>query len=585
VCGGEPLTVTDALAMLDHALDSLNGTDVATLPADTQAHALRALERAEAKHTAARARVLAAFSAHDGYEADGQGSARTWLRWQTRITKGAAAGAVGWMRRLGAHPVIAEALAAGELSASWAKDICGWTGRLPHAARADADEILTAAARAGADQADLAGLAQEMFERTRGPDTGPSDFDERAVWLGATIGGAGRLTGDLTPGATAALTAVLDALGKRAGPEDLRTTAQRRHDALAEACQRLLAAGLLPGAGGKPAHAQVHLTLSQLRDLPGAPGAEAAWATAHTGPPNDSAGAAARAAGPRGPATPAAHTSQPGQPNHTTGAAASASEQGCPAGQPHRPGGDRAWATGDRAWASGEGAWAAARASEPGWLTGPEAAAAACDATVLPVVTGHPDAAALDRLTNLVLAGHGQHPGKPCGCGCGNCGCRARQPPPQATRARLAKALLGLCADVLSGPGGLASWLRQTQLTGAPAAGPSLPLNLPIPLDTGAAEPTIPAHLRRAALARHRHCAFPGCPRPAPACHLHHLIPRSEGGPTALWNLLPACDFHHLIVIHDWGWTLRLNPDGTTTATSPDRTQTLHSHSPPQQAA
>jgi hypothetical protein len=31
---------------------------------------------------------------------------------------------------------------------------------------------------------------------------------------------------------------VLDALGKRAGPEDLRTASQRRHDALHEACPR-----------------------------------------------------------------------------------------------------------------------------------------------------------------------------------------------------------------------------------------------------------------------------------------------------------------------------------------------------------
>ncbi|HEY5989846.1 MAG TPA: HNH endonuclease signature motif containing protein [Streptosporangiaceae bacterium] len=161
---------------------------------------------------------------------------------------------------------------------------------------------------------------------------------------------------------------------------------------------------------------------------------------------------------------------------------------------------------------------------------------------------------------------------------------RLPNPPAPATRARLANTLLGLCADVLSGTGGLASWLRQTQLAGTPAAGPSLPLNLPIPLDTGAAEPTIPAHLRRAVLARHRTCAFPGCPHPARGCHLHHLIPRSHGGPTALWNLAPACEFHHLVVIHSWGWTLRLNPDGTTTATSPDHTRTLHSHRPPQAA-
>jgi hypothetical protein len=34
-------------------------------------------------------------------------------------------------------------------------------------------------------------------------------------------------------------------------------------------------------------------------------------------------------------------------------------------------------------------------------------------------------------------------------------------------------------------------------------------------------------------------------------------------------NLAPLCRTHHLIVIHAWGWALALNPDGTTTATSP----------------
>ena len=41
--------------------------------------------------------------------------------------------------------------------------------------------------------------------------------------------------GDLTAECAAALTAMLDALGKKAGPEDTRTTSQRHHDALEEA--------------------------------------------------------------------------------------------------------------------------------------------------------------------------------------------------------------------------------------------------------------------------------------------------------------------------------------------------------------
>jgi hypothetical protein len=63
-------------------------------------------------------------------------------------------------------------------------------------------------------------------------------------------------------------------------------------------------------------------------------------------------------------------------------------------------------------------------------------------------------------------------------------------------------------------------------------------------------------------------------------CDIHHIIPRSRGGPTALHNLLTMCGFHHKTVIHRWGWAIRLNTDGTTTATS-RYGQTLHSHSPP----
>jgi aryl sulfotransferase len=53
--------------------------------------------------------------------------------------------------------------------------------------------------------------------------------------------------------------------------------------------------------------------------------------------------------------------------------------------------------------------------------------------------------------------------------------------------------------------------------TARPGGGPSLPLGLPLPLDAGEAEPTIPAHLRRAVTTRHLHCAFPGCQVPAEA--------------------------------------------------------------------
>ena len=246
-----PVTAADAVATAQAALGWLAAADVASLTTAEQADCLRALERAESLHTAARARVLTAFHAQNGSADDGHGSTRTWLKWQTQITGGAAAGAIGWIRRLSAHPAVTDALASARVSESWARKICEWTDPLPAEHRGDADVILLGAAAGGARLRDLYGLAQEIRRCTARPDSDDDEFDDRSLRLGRTFGGAGKLHGELTPQCAAALAAVLEALGKRAGPEDLRTKDQRQHDALAEACRRLIASGGLPERAGR----------------------------------------------------------------------------------------------------------------------------------------------------------------------------------------------------------------------------------------------------------------------------------------------------------------------------------------------
>ena len=110
------------------------------------------------------------------------------------------------------------------------------------------------------DLRDLAGLAAEMYERSRPdlPDEDPArTFEDRAVRLETTFQGAGVLNGDLTPECAAVVGAVLDALSAPAGAEDTRSHSQRYHDALQEAMRRLLAAGLLPERAGQPVKALV----------------------------------------------------------------------------------------------------------------------------------------------------------------------------------------------------------------------------------------------------------------------------------------------------------------------------------------
>jgi hypothetical protein len=144
--------------------------------------------------------------------------------------------------------------------------------------------------------------------------------------------------------------------------------------------------------------------------------------------------------------------------------------------------------------------------------------------------------------------------------------------------ARVRRLLLRHAAEVLSGPAGLAAFLRTGLLDGTAAS-------ISLPLDVGKATEQIPAHLRRAVIARDRRCAFPGCRQRPAACQVHHIRPRRKGGITKLANLMLLCAFHHLIAVHRWGWLVTLNADGTVTATSPDGQRTLHSHSPPARAA
>ena len=105
------------------------------------------------------------------------------------------------------------------------------------------------------------------------------------------------------------------------------------------------------------------------------------------------------------------------------------------------------------------------------------------------------------------------------------------------------RTVLAAAADVLSGPAGLAAYLRTGVLGGAAAA-------ISLPLDTGKATDTIPAHLRRLVILRDRHCRWPGCYQPPARCHPHHIRPRRKGGKTSLVNLALLCVFHHLIAVH-----------------------------------
>ena len=540
----------EAMAMVHAGLAYIATADATAMSAAERARCLREMEQADAVATAARTSVLGAFAAGQDYADDGDYSACSWLIHRTQVTKGTAVDHTGWVKRGVGHPLVMAALAGKAVSKSYAREICWWTDRLPAESRQAADEILLGAAASGLELADLAGLAAEMYERSRQdkPDTDPGDddgddpataFDDRAVKLSTTLGGAGIIRGALTPECAEFVQTVLDALSAPAGADDDRSHDQRYHDALQEAMRRLMAGGLVPQRSGAPLRVWAYISLADLMRLPGSAELVAQWA----------AQLHARWAGQR----------------------AAAAEQGGHQGL---------------------------------WLDGDAAKGIACGAPVTPVITGDLDTAALGDLIRLCAQldklQHG--PGDPGqdqdddwdGADDGD-GRDADSSLPDATadsgvpdgtgapdgpdrsRQALAQAIIGKAVELLSGPGGVASFLRREQLDDR-LGGPSLPL------DIGYSE-TVPAGIRNAVRLRGQHCEWAGgCQQPAGACQVHHTRHKADGGKTSVRGCVLLCWYHHQVMIHQRGWTLVVNPDGTTTAWNKDKTKVLHSHGPPARA-
>ena len=222
----------------------------------------------------------------------------------------------------------------------------------------------------------------------------------------------------------------------------------------------------------------------------------------------------------------------------------------------------RQWTAEVRArWAAHRAAASVGGSDGGAWLEGDAARAFACDASVTPVVLGEVNYPVMDDLVRLCAELARRNEAEATGEAASQ---DESQPPTLQVREALEQQIIGKAVDLLSGPGGLASFLRRRQL-GARLGGPSLPL------DVGFSE-TIPTGIRNAVILRDKHCQWAGrCNQPAAACEVHHVKHKSKGGKTSLKDCILLCWFHHQIVIHRWGWTLVLNADGTTTAWNPDK--------------
>jgi Domain of unknown function (DUF222) len=507
-----PASGSEALATLQSMACYLADLDAASLPAEELGQYIRELVQADALLAAALAPMLAAYDAKDGPQADGQKTLRTWLVHMARVARGQAAQYKAIQALARHHEPLLAGLRTRAVTTSVALQLAKWTRAIPAEFRGQAEEILVAAARAGATLRALAEICAEIRSRTVPPDPdGDDPALDRALFLDTTLDGAGVLRADLTPECAAVVGAVLDALSAPAGAGDLRSRPQRYHDALAEAMRRLLASNLLPQRAGQPVKALVHMTFADLCELDVDSKLQQAWIGEYR----------ARWAAQR--------------------AAASVS--------------------------TGDGG---------AWLEGDAARKMACDAMLIPVVTGNLDPGAVEVLIGLCVQYDHLRRQAPAGPGQGTAQ-DAGQPEQAARSAQvlvmLEHQILATVLQIVSGPGGVASFLRRN-LLGKGLNGPSLPL------DVGQTD-DIPIHLRRLVALRDQHCQFPGgCDQPACGCEPHHVVHRQDGGHTSLTNLKDYCCWHHHVVLHQMGWKLIVFPDGTSQVTSPGG-KIIRSHSPP----
>jgi hypothetical protein len=412
------------------------------------------------------------------------------------------------------------------LTKSEALQVARWIRAIPADYRDEAEKLVVDAARAGADLRGLAAICAEIRYQTAPPD--PDDQNDkhldRGLEFGTTFEGAGVIRGDLTPECAAMVQAVLDALSAPQGGQDVRTRPQRYHDALEEAARRLLASDLLPKRAGQPVKALVHISFADLCQLDADSGLQDAWI----------AGYRAR-------------------------------------------------------WAAHRGAASVSTGDGGAWLEGDKARAITCDAMIIPVVIGDIDPGAIEDLIALCVRYHQIRTGTPAPAPgstrtpdgtpvpAGLIGTAARHAEQAAAVAEilagLEQQIIGKVLQVVSGPGGVASFLRRS-LLGKGLNGPSLPL------DVGQTD-DIPVHLRRLVALRDQTCQYPGgCDQPAAGCEAHHVVHRADGGHTSLTNLKDYCWWHHHVMLHQLGWVLTANADGTSQVTSPAG-KTIRSHSPP----
>jgi len=209
------------------------------------------------------AQEAAEFAASTAWEEDGSVSAIDWLRFNCKMTSGAAANSIAVGEIMNLLPQSTQAVADDQIGYAHLTTIVRTADAVGE--RFEEKRLLEKARESSPGKffyichhyrhaADAKTYADEQAEQVQ----------QRKLKLSTWIDGSVLISGQLDPVGGAAFRAAIAPLARRSGDHDYRDLEQRQADALVE----------LVSQGGSQAKLQVTASLETLRGLPGAAGAE-----------------------------------------------------------------------------------------------------------------------------------------------------------------------------------------------------------------------------------------------------------------------------------------------------------------------
>ena len=262
-----------AMDQLKAAVAAFQESDYDSLSDPALGEEIRDLRSVVDSLEASFCRRARAFQRRGGHRLEGAPSAVSWLRHNCNLSSTSAADRLCVGKELESLPMVAEALASGEIGYQSTSVLCHLRDQLGEKRDLFVEDEMLELARRHTVR-DLRALClfawhtadpEGFFKNTE------KDFSRRRLHISQMDDGMHLIDGVLDSVGGAAVKTALDSLARSFTAEDVRSHSQRMADALVELTHHALDEGRLPSRGGVKPHVSLTTTLEALKGELGAP--------------------------------------------------------------------------------------------------------------------------------------------------------------------------------------------------------------------------------------------------------------------------------------------------------------------------